>query len=194
MADNRKYWFAAIFQRDFFNQMEVYRWIVSHPAEYRQVNILHDRDTCSDDRVRILEDGTEQQFHLGDLKPAHYHMILRVPQRVTAKNLSGRFGNYVNFQECNDVTQYALYLTHETFDSQAKYRYSRESIMGDKSLYYDAVDAPVVPVTDIIQRFLWYQDRYGEGALAAAVDAGDEKLVSSVLSHAYFYKHFLKGG
>ena len=194
MADNRKYWFAAIFQRDFSDQMDVYRWITSHPAEYRQINILHDRDICVDDRVRVLPDGTEQQLHAGDLKPAHYHMILRVPQRITSKNLSGRFGYYVNFQECTDVTQYALYLTHETFDSQTKYRYPRESIMGDKSLYYDSVDAPSIPITDIIQRFIWYQDRYGDGALHAAVEAGDEKLVSSVLSHAYFYKNFLKGG
>lgn len=191
-------WMCAVVQSDFPNQMDVFRWLLQD-NQYRVIYILHDRDTVEEEHTRKMPDDTERLMKVGDLKIPHYHIIVRIPSKLTAETFSKRFGSYVNFQICGDSKEYARYLTHETFSARDKYKYSRELVKGDMSMYHDLMTGARDDDTcDVIARF---SDAVamcnGDKSLAIQYLCGkhDITAVKSVMSHAYFYEKFVcKGG
>lgn len=189
-------WMCGIFQTDFSQQMEVFRWLVND-KQYRCIWITHDRDIAEDDRTRQLPDGSEQEIKKGDIKPAHIHIIIKLQKRLLPETFSKRFGSYVNFQACGDAAEYARYLTHNTFDSKNKAEYSPCDICGDRALYCELTS--IRQDDDLcgnVSAFLHLVEMCGSfnDAIAQLCIAGDTPLLRSVMGHAYFYKQLFSKG
>lgn len=191
-------WFRCIIQSDFSDQMDVFRWIIAHPAESRCCWIFHDHDkvlTEEEEHTRLMPDGSEKDFKIGDKKPDHYHVILKIPKKLTADTFSKRYGNYVHFQICSDPRNYIRYFLHDTFISKHKYHYSSECIKGDAELIHDLLKSErhVLPV-ECLQRYLAAYDACsGDTRLTieTLLVSGDTDTVNSVMSHSYFYGRFI---
>lgn len=191
-------WMCAVIQSDFPNQMDVFRWLCKDD-QYRVIYILHDRDIVEEEHVRKMPDDTEKTMKVGDLKIPHYHLIIKIPSKLTAETFSKRFGNYVNFQICGDSKEYAHYLTHETFSARDKHQYMRNQVKGDLSLYHDLMTGAKDDDTcEVIARFSQAVSLCdGDKAFAIQYLCGQHDItaVRSVMSHAYFYEKFVcKGG
>lgn len=194
-------WMRCIVQCDFSDQMEVFRWLVSDPT-YQVCYILHDRDTIDteeEEHERVMPDGTTKEMKVGMKKFPHYHMIVRLPKKLTADTFSKRFGNYVHFQVCSDPADYCRYFMHHTFTSRNKVQYSRSEIKGDADMIADLLKS--IKSTDIIQCVR----RFAEVSMICGGDAkkivdtlcaeSDSDTLKNVVSHPYFYDRFLlKGG
>lgn len=188
-------WMCAVIQCDFSSQMDVFRWIMQD-KQYRACYIIHGRDIVEEERVRVLSDGSETLLLKGSLKPEHIHMIIRIPKKLTADTFSKRFGCYVNFQLCADPSEYARYLTHNTFDSQDKARYSPAEVDGDMTLYSELTQiSQSDDIASHVSRFFHFAEMCGDFSTTVhqISDAGDVDLLRSIMSHAYFYKAFFKG-
>lgn len=187
-------WMCAIIQADFPEQMEVFRWLQTD-NQYRCIWILHDHDLTEEEHARTMPDGSEVTLKVGDKKYPHYHMIIKIPSKLSAKTFSKRFGNYVNFQICGDSKEYAHYLTHETFSARDKYKYDRGDVCGDMALYHDLmVGAKDDDTCDIVERFAELSTLCnGDKALAVKMLCAthDISAVKSIMAHAYFYEKFV---
>ena len=142
-----------------------------------------------------MPDGSEVVLKVGDRKYPHYHIIIKIPSKLSAETFSKRFGNYVNFQVCGDSKEYARYLTHETFSARDKYKYAREDICGDIALYHDLmVGAKDDDSCDIVERFAELTNLCnGDKALAVKMLCAthDISAIKSIMAHAYFYEKFV---
>lgn len=198
--------FVAEIRADYHDKMEVLRWLVDDDF-FRVVYILHDRDIfCDDDKeksgkiLRPMPDTDEmKEFQVGDIKPPHYHVMVFRPKKCTAATMAKQFGSYVHFEGCSDAFAYARYLTHETFDSRHKTQYPRSAVLGDVEKYNELLGRDN-DVCVTARRWLQYReqatqngaapDRIDAEAAKLAIIAGDSALVSSVMSHSYFYSKF----
>lgn len=187
-------WMCAVVQADFPEQMDVFRWLQTD-NQYRCVWILHDHDFTEEEHRRKMPDGSEVTLKVGDKKYSHYHIIVKIPSKLSAETFSKRFGNYVNFQVCGDSKEYARYLTHETFSARGKYKYSRDEVCGDMALYHDLmVSAKDDDTCEIVERFSELTNLCnGDKALAVKMLCAthDISAVKSIMSHAYFYEKFV---
>lgn len=187
-------WMCAVIQADFTEQMDVFRWLQTD-NQYRCIWILHDHDLTEEEHVRKMPDGSEVTLKVGDRKYPHYHIIVKIPSKLSAETFSKRFGNYVNFQVCGDSKEYARYLTHETFSARDKYKYSRDEVCGDTALYHDLmVGAKDDDTCDIVERFADLVTLCnGDKALAVKMLCAthDISAVKSIMAHAYFYEKFV---
>lgn len=197
-------WFVARIRADDEKQMEVYRYL-HYAKQYRCISILHDHDLALSEDVGkkyTKPDGTQAVYSLGDPKPAHYHMIIKVQRKITVRGMQGRFGGYVMPQKCGDPVESAFYLTHDTFMSKDKYKYSRDKIEGDIDMYNDLIKT--AKTEDFAHNIRAYRDALEccSGSPVGAIDyllkMGDVQTVKNIMSHAYFYKTFctetMKGG
>lgn len=193
-------WMCARFALWSDTQLEVFRWLVSD-AQYRCVYILHDRDTADSEDVGKeyhMDADIVKTYALGDPKPPHYHMIIRIPKKLSAETFSKRFGKYVNFQICGDPSDYAFYLTHQTFASKHKYQYNESDVCGDVAMYKDLIKtnfgddvcATILQFTDAVRRANGDQQK----AVALLCREGNAHVLRSVMSHGYFYANFCEGG
>lgn len=198
--------FRAVAFCDFPRQMDVFRWLINDDF-YRVIYILHDRDIYdADDKnadgkiLHSLPDTDEkQEFQVGDKKPPHYHMIIEIPKKCTEGTMSDRFAAYLHFDGLSDRYASARYLTHETYKARHKAQYPRENVCGDLSLYADCMGEDV-DVCATAKRWMDYRqqaqskgaspDNVNAEAAKLAIIAGDSALVSSVMSHSYFYSKF----
>lgn len=209
-------YFTAIVQADYATQMDVYRWLLQDRS-YIIVAILHDRDKYTADEIakkgkngvykRKNGDGTESEFREGDIKPPHYHIMIKTPHKTTAKTLSKRFCKQVNFQRQSDRHYYAAYLLHETFDSRFKAHYDEsELIYSDATIaasvaYYrecrDDNESQLVKALekarDIVRVTGQETGVSPKDFFGIALDSGDAFLLKSIMAHAYFYKTFVIG-
>lgn len=207
-------YFCAVVQADFSTQMDVFRWLIRDKS-YCVVAILHDRDKYTADEIplgttktRTNGDGSQSVFKMGDIKPAHYHIMLKLPHKTTAKALSKRFCKQVNFQLCGDRWYYAAYLTHSTFDSQQKAQYSETELifsdvtaMPSVNFYQNCrVDSDMQSISAVKQaiEFVESMAKAGGGCDAKdlvqfAIDNDNTVLLRQIMSHAYFYKSFILG-
>lgn len=199
MADRalQSVWMRCIIQTDFSEQMDVFRWLISDKY-YRCIYILHDHDQIMDETEvhdRLMPDGTEKHYAVGDLKPPHYHMIIKLPKKLTADTFSKRFGSYVHFQVCSDPQNYARYFLHNTFVSKHKYQYELYCIKGDADLCCDLLKPQsAVDQVECLRRFMALYEAMGSNArdtIEAALLSSDTDLVKSVMSHSYFYGRFI---
>lgn len=189
-------WFVARVSADDAHQMQVFRYLHEAP-QYRCISILHDRDIANSEDVGkhyTKSDGTKAVYALGDPKPPHYHMIIKVQRKITVRGMQGRFGGYVMPQKCGDPVESAYYLTHETFMSKDKYKYSRNKIEGDLNMYNDLIKA--AKTEDFANNIRAYRDALDScsgskvGAIEYLLKMGDVQTVKNIMSHAYFYKTF----
>lgn len=187
-------WMCAVVQADFREQMDVFRWL-QNDNQYRVIWILHDHDLAEEDHIRKMPDGSEITLRKGERKFPHYHLIIKIPSKLSADTFSKRFGNYVNFQICGDSKEYARYLTHETYSARDKYKYSRDNVSGDLAMYRDLmVGAKDDDTCDIIERFAELVNLCnGDKALAVKMlcTLHDATAIRSIMSHAYFYEKFI---
>ena len=198
--------FVAEIRADYHDKMEVLRWLVNDDF-FRVIYILHDRDTFFDSDknaygkiLRSMPNTDEmKEFQVGDIKPAHYHVMVFRPQKCTESTMTKMFGGYVHFEGCSDAFAYCRYLTHETFDSKHKAQYPRSAVCGDVEKYNELLGRDN-DVCVTARRWLKYReqaiqngsapDRVDAEAAKLAIIAGDSALVSSVMSHSYFYSKF----
>lgn len=198
MANQSSLWMCCVIQTDFPNQMDVFRWLRDSDM-YRIVYICHDRDIVDEEHERTDGDGQTTILKVGDTKPEHIHCIIKLPKRLSASTMTKRFGAYVNFQLCADPQEYALYLTHSTFDSRKKYHYSKSRVKGDLQLYNDLIRGQVTKDTlSCVNRYLSYvRDGLTRAQIVEELcDRGDTDLLQSVMGHAFFYSQFFdrRGG
>lgn len=198
-------WMRCIIQTDFHDQMEVFRWLINDDY-YRCIWILHDCDKIIDEtevHERIMPDGSEKHYGIGDIKPPHYHVIVRLPKKLTADTFTKRFGSYVHFQVCSDPANYARYFMHDTFISKHKFQYPRSDIRGDPALANDLLRSQSASdQVECLRRFLTLYDAFfgdPKQIIENALSASDTDLIRSVMSHSYFYGRFIcdtsmKGG
>lgn len=207
-------YFVAVMQADYPEQMDVFRWLLRDKS-YCVVAILHDRDRFAADEIpegttktRKNGDGTQSEFKMGDVKPPHYHVMIKLSHKTTVKALGKRFCNQVNFRLCGDRWYYAAYLTHDTFDSQQKARYSETELifsdvtaMPSVNFYQNCrIDADMQSISAIKQaiEYVSFMNKAGAGCNAKdlvqfAIDNDNTVLLRQIMSHAYFYKSFILG-
>lgn len=211
-------YFTAIVQADYAAQMDVYRWLLQDRS-YIVVAILHDRDKYTEEEINKKGkngvythkngDGTESQFRAGDIKPPHYHIMVKTPHKTTAKTFSKRFCNQVNFLRQSDRYYYAAYLLHETFDSRYKAHYDEsELIFSDVTTaasvnYYrecrDDNESQLLNALEAARKIARTPGKDRKWGMSPqeffeiALDSGDAFLIKSMMSHAYFYKTFVLG-
>lgn len=211
-------YFAAIVQADYIDQMDVFKWLLNDRS-YIVVAILHDRDRYTKEEIekkgkngiikRKNGDGTESEFRAGDIKPPHYHIMIKTPHKTTAKTLSKRFCKQVNFQRQADRYYYAAYLLHETFDSRYKAHYDEsELIFSDVTTtasvsYYrecrDDNESQLINALEAARKIACTPGNDRKWGMSPqeffeiALDSGDAFLLKSMMSHAYFYKTFVLG-
>lgn len=188
------YFFVAVFQCRFPQQMEVFRWLLNDKA-YRVCAIIHDRDIATEDHEILSPDSDESiKISAGDRVPEHYHMIIKTARRITAESMTKRFGGYVNFQAASDPCEYARYMTHDTFSAKDKVKYEDSAIIGDTALYHDLIrKAITVDESQIYQRLRLYLEKCGspKNAINYALAHNDIEVYKFAASHAYFVNNLL---
>lgn len=203
--------FCAVIQSDFSEQMDVLRWLQKDPY-YNVVVALHDVDTYSEDdipedengqrvRVRDNPDGTQSQFHVGDCKPAHYHLIVKTPSKIRANSLAKRFCGAVHFETLHDAQEYARYLTHSTFAARDKTQYDAEKAIRPHTpaagwhLYCDLMQTQESSdICKIIEDWCTLTTSMSKrDAVLQMVATRRTEGLKSVMAHAYFYDKILGG-
>lgn len=93
--------------------------------------ILHDKDTWNEDAFEAYVDktGEEPEWQVGDKKPRHWHVVIKVSPALTINQIAKWFSVDPNFVEVkkghNTFLDCVEYLTHESEKQQllGKYRY-----------------------------------------------------------------------
>lgn len=195
-------WFVARVTLHSETQMQVFRYLQT-AMQYRVIWALHDHDVAiAEDVGKEYQktDGTKGVYSLGESKPPHYHLIIKVPRKITEKGINERFAQYVHFQKCGDPVEAAFYLNHNTFKAKAagKYLYDVDIVHGDIDMYKDLTKSG--RSEDAAQCIRAYRDALkscNNNAVAAVeklVESGDMSTVKNIMSHAYFYKLFCTEG
>lgn len=205
-------YFCAVVQADYAAQMDVMRWLMQD-RQYLCISALHDKDTYTaediDDKgvndvyTRKNGDGTQSQFKAGDAKPAHYHLLIKTRAKLRPSALTKRFCGQVAFQACSDRYEYARYLTHDTFDSRAKYHYDVSALAfgGDSTQclrwYTSMAVTDEDSILDVARRAL-AASRMPDGSgtspremLLNVLDSEDADLLRSMMAHSHFYDRFV---
>ena len=164
--------FRCVAQCDNAGQMSVVRWLLSD-VQYRVCGIVHDKD---------------------EGKKPHVHLIVKTPQKLTANTMVKRFGGYVHFELVRDPFECARYLTHETFMSQEKHRYSRSEVFGDDEYYQQLMKDAGETLNNCAEWAELLAESNGDlkDAFALAVSRGRTALVKSIMSHGYFYEKYFR--
>lgn len=195
-------WFVARITAHIDTQMQVFRFLQSS-RQYRIIWALHDKDVALSEDVGkeyTKADGTKGKYTLGEPKPAHYHLIIRVPRKITEKGMNERFAQYVHFQKCGDPVEAAFYLWHNSFKAKlsGKYLYDESIVKGDLDMYKDLTKSG--RSEDAAHCIRAYRDALQAcngnhvAAVEKLVESGDMSTVKNIMSHAYFYKLFCTEG
>ena len=193
-------WFVCRVTLDCSQQMDVLRYIMTC-KQYRTAYIIHDKDVALAEDVgkeytdySVTEEGEKRTYVFGQPKPVHAHVLIKTPRKLTEKGFTTRFAGYVNMLICHDPVESAFYLTHDTFKSKDKAKYSFDDIKGDmdmiKELRKDA------KADDFVQSIKEYRDALEcssgspVGAVQHLVNTGKRDAIKSIMSHPYFYKTF----
>lgn len=224
--------FVAVVQADYTDQMSVLRWLCQDDS-YACIYILHDKDIYTqEDITRHAEtasdapkasapvlytrkngDGSQSQYKAGDVKPAHYHLIVRVRKKMRASTLQRRFSDLVHFettgQKFGDTFEACRYLTHECFRARDKYQYDRSEILFSGSAFCDArayyndlMHQDGAQTISDLRRFIDYADssifdgvddglNRTQRAVRLAIQNEDLTLVRRIMSHGYFFDKML---
>lgn len=208
-------YFGAVVQADFSSQMDVFRWLLQDTG-YLVAYILHDSDTYTAEEIaeksdggdcikRTNEDGTESEFRAGDVKPAHYHLLLKVQKKMRGSSLANRFCNQLHFEGLSDSSSYARYMTHSTFDARKKHRYKVQEVQfsdvtaSQSKTMFDTLYAGFGGgLVDTVERICTHRAEIAASGAAepqkelvrVLCSAGDVEGLSSLMSHAYFFKEF----
>lgn len=90
---------------------------------YKYIAILHDKDRWTD------EENLPEGVQVGDLKKAHWHVIIRFPQGRWDTAVSKELGIAINYiQKCVSYEGSLLYLVHHGLPH--KYQYSIDECKG----------------------------------------------------------------
>lgn len=85
--------------------------------QFNYVGILHDKDTWTEDEVKDKPDHKP-----GDLKKAHYHLILKFTQARWNTALATELGIGINyFEQCRNWEYAAPYLVHDGLNDKFQY-------------------------------------------------------------------------
>lgn len=198
--------FLAVIQADFPEQMDVLRWLVKDPY-YTVIVALHDRDTYEatdmDDgqetHKRTNGDGTESEFRPGDVKPAHYHLIIKTRTKIRATALQNRFCGQVHFEAASDAQEYARYLTHSTFAARNKHQYNADEAIlphtpaSGWKLYTDLISThDADEICDIIEDFAAACETMNKSDIVVSLaKARNVTALKSIMAHGYFYDKIL---
>lgn len=208
-------YFGAVVQADFTSQMDVFRWLLQDTS-YLVSYILHDKDVFTAEEIaqkadggncikRTNGDGTESEFHAGDVKPAHYHVLLKVQKKMRGSSLANRFCNQLHFEGLSDAASYARYMTHSTFDARNKHQYEVQEIRfsectenQSKTMFNTLYAGFGGGVIDTVERICTHRAEIAASGAAepqkelvrVLCSSGDVEGLSSLMSHAYFFKEF----
>lgn len=111
--------YAFIFYPDCDKHMELFDYI---KRSYKYVAILHDKD--------LKDDGT------GELKKAHYHVLVSYSN---PRSMTGVLKEYKDFdvshaEPIQSTDNYIKYMKHDTADSMSKYQYEISDLQGDTEM------------------------------------------------------------
>ena len=158
--------------------------------------ILHDKDTWT------TEDEKKNPEHkAGELKKAHYHVILKYKNAVFASALSKKYNLESHLIDpVNEPDNYLMYLIH--YNAPDKYQYSVDDVKGPlKARLNDLVESreksegeKVVEILDFIdsQKYLRIKDlvRWScENGYYSELRRGASLLTTCVYEHNEEYKH-----
>ena len=212
---SKRVWFCCIVQADFPDQMEVLRYMSAHPEQFPcMISILHDKDTFSEDDeedagkfkngvyVRKNADGTQSEFHFGDVKPAHYHVMFKMPRKVLASSLTKQFCRQVTIMDCSNEIGYAHYLTHNVFHARKRYQYAPDAVCMCEftnrkgiSVYIDLTEQSGMDFSDICSEWVKVL-REAEGDMTHAVEilcsGGENEVLKKIAAHSNFFDKFFK--
>lgn len=98
--------------------------------------ILHDKDTWNQDAwdAYVDKNGEEPEWVVGQVKPRHWHVVLKVSPALTVNQIAKWFNVDPNFVEIkkghNTFLDCVAYLTHESKKQQllGKYRYADDEV------------------------------------------------------------------
>lgn len=92
--------------------------------------ILHDRDTYSEDDLDDFiskNPGLYPDWHIGDLKKPHYHVVAHVDSPCMLGRAMKKAGLESGVFICNDIKKAVQYLVH--LNHPSKFQYSKEEVI-----------------------------------------------------------------
>lgn len=107
--------------------------ITKYDRIFRAVYILHDKDTYlqSDYDAYVQNEGKQPEWHVGDLKKAHYHVLLQYSSQRLVTGVSESLAG-VHVEICSNVDAQLLYFIHGDYNSRDKYQYPISDMQGDR--------------------------------------------------------------
>lgn len=221
--------FIAVAQSDFTAQMDVVRWL-HHDSQYTTVAIEHTQDRYTPEEIAEREpekgcgyfvrkngDGSESQLKAGDLKPPHWHILVRTQKKMRAETLTNRFSGQLHFftarEKFGDEYEAARYLLHKSFGSRGKYQYPESALefwsqgLDAQEMYRDLTNTENACVVKTVERFrkakqdalstlaaeeIEYSDEIAQKmAVHKLLENGDCETIRSIMAHAFFYSKFI---
>lgn len=132
---------------ELINKEKIDTVLKSHASIKEFAYILHDKDTYTDGDIKKMKSGTHS---VGDIKPAHFHVVMRFARAQELDSLSEWFGIDKNFFEKkkgrNSFFDSVLYLTHQSDKEQSKgkFVYSEDEVFchfEEYSSFHEFVEA-----------------------------------------------------
>lgn len=203
MADNRTIWFAAVVQEREKMQMLVLHWLIEHNTDFKTIWIKHDKDKKPkiQDGETIEETNGENDDGCvidenGIILP-HFHILLKVGEKISPKGLSGSFGRYVNFQRCSSPRSYFSYLTHRSFRAsldENKFTYPLSDLQTNDDDFLKTFLTGSVQEMDLERRVIELITSTGSvnAALQLAINGQEWDVFREIKSHSYFYSKFFQ--
>ena len=193
MADNRTVYHCFVAQCEIPEQVDVLRWMLNDPANYKVAWICHflDKKPLESVTPEQLEDN-EQSIHFYDASgkvKEHLHAIVKVPKKISPESLSASFAQYIHFQRCSNPQRYLQYMLHRDFKSSFdtnKHQYDFDELQTNDNDFLMSLCTPIED-TDIVRRWLSYLERASgvvPVAMSLAVQESDFVLVREIKNHA----------
>lgn len=213
----KRVWFCAVIQCDYSAQMDCLRYMIQHPEQFPVcIGIVHDKDKFDKDDeedsdkfaeseiyTRKNGDGSESQFRSGDAKPAHVHLLVKMPRKMLASSLSKQFCNQVHFQDCSDEVGYMHYITHNTFAARNKHHYAPADVCKCEyttqkgwrlycELTSETADCDLVDACEVWQDALLSEKGDVAAALALLCVNGQNEVIKKIAAHSNFFDKYFR--
>lgn len=202
MADNRTVYHCFVAQCEIPEQVDVVRWLLNNPSDFKVAWIVHFLDKRPADSVAAEQlEENESDIHFYDSSgtvKSHIHGIVKVPKKISPESLSSSFAQYIHFQRCSNPQRYLQYMLHRDFKSsfdKNKHQYEFEELQTNDNDFLMSLCTPLED-SDIVRRWLSYLDRASgvvPVAMSMAVADSDFVLVREIKNHAFFYSRFFTG-
>lgn len=143
------------------------------------ISPLHDKDLNSD----------------GSFQKPHHHIVIKYPSSVSwyaYAEIRDNIKAYVHFEKVKSSENIINYLTHDSYTSEGKVRYSKDDIQWLHCCELDFMNDEYIRVIQYIEDNHMYSLRSLIQSLLTGNDLSNRKLVEWITKNTYFVQCYLK--